>query len=236
MKGLACPCPALPQFWQLGPGFMAEGSRTQAHGQAAPLNIQVLRAQYEGLRRLQRTQTHLMVLPRGGNTPTPAESMTSAVWINKERRNSVLLEEGDPEVERMLEEAAQGHHQASESAWHTHLEIYRLAQTSYQECDPEMKTKGHFLGSQHRLPPEGDLCLLENNQQRTKAPEEAPCQCQLGGTQTKAAGCNLKTSIQGLPSIKNSQRPGKPAHYPFPQRKTPRISQAARNLGLYGPA
>lgn len=44
---------------------MAEGSRTQAPGQGPPINIQFLRAQYEGLRRQQKTQAHLMVLPKG---------------------------------------------------------------------------------------------------------------------------------------------------------------------------
>lgn len=65
MKGLACPCPALPNFLELGACLMAEGSRTQASGQGPPINVQLLRAQYEGLRRQQRTQAHLMVFPKG---------------------------------------------------------------------------------------------------------------------------------------------------------------------------
>lgn len=65
MKGLACPCPALPKFLELGTCLMAEGSRTQAPGQGPPVNIQFLRAQYEGLRKQQRTQAHLMVFPKG---------------------------------------------------------------------------------------------------------------------------------------------------------------------------
>lgn len=63
MKGL--PCPALPHCWQLGSCFMAEGSGTQAPGKEPPLSIQVLRARYEGLRRQQRAQAHLVVLPKG---------------------------------------------------------------------------------------------------------------------------------------------------------------------------
>lgn len=65
MKGLACPCPALPKFLELGTSLMAEGSRAQASGQGPPINIQFLRAQYEGLKRQQRTQAHLMVFPKG---------------------------------------------------------------------------------------------------------------------------------------------------------------------------
>lgn len=64
-KGLACPCPALPKFLELGTCLMAEGSGTQAPGQGPPINIQFLRAQYEGLRRQQKTQAHLMVFPKG---------------------------------------------------------------------------------------------------------------------------------------------------------------------------
>lgn len=65
MKGLACPCPALLNFSELGTCLMAEGSRTQTPGQGPPINIQFLRAQYEGLRRQQKTQAHLMVFPKG---------------------------------------------------------------------------------------------------------------------------------------------------------------------------
>ncbi|XP_008064367.1 uncharacterized protein C9orf152 homolog [Carlito syrichta] len=236
MKRLSCPCPALPYFWQLGSHFMAESSGTQAPGKGAPLSIRVLRAQYEGLRRQQRTQAHLLVLPRGGNTSVPAESMISTVWINKERRSSLSLGEADPEVEGMLDEAARGCLQ--ESPWRTHLEMHCLVQTFPQETHHQVEHEGKLVESDQRLPPEGDTGLFENNQitQRgVKLPEEAQHQCQLGNTQTNAVGSALKFSIQCPSSIKNPHRSGKPGHYPFPQRKTPRISQAARNLGLYGP-
>lgn len=65
MKGLPCPCPALPHFWQLGSHFMAEGSGTQAPGKGPLLSVQLLRAQYEGLRRQQKAQAHVVVLPKG---------------------------------------------------------------------------------------------------------------------------------------------------------------------------
>ncbi|KAM6182162.1 uncharacterized protein C9orf152 homolog [Erethizon dorsatum] len=238
MKGLACPCPALPHFWQLGSRFMAEGTGTQAPGQGPHVSIQYLRAQYEGLRRQQRTQAHLMVLPKEGNTPIPAESMISSVWINKERRSSLSQEEAAFEEGRMLEEADRSCLKAAGSPWHTHLEMHRLVQTFHQENIHQVKPKGQLVGSDQRLPPEEDQHLFENNQktqQGTKIPEAAQPQCQVGSTKTKTEESSLKTSIQCPSSIKNPHRPTKPAHYPFPQRKTPRISQAARNLGLYGP-
>ncbi|MBZ3871170.1 hypothetical protein SUZIE_111600 [Sciurus carolinensis] len=237
MKGLACPCPALPRFWQPGSCFMAEGSsRTQAPGQGPPVSIQLLRAQYEGLRRQQRTQAHLLVLPKGGNMNTSAGSMISAVWINKEARSSLSLEEADSEGEKILEEANSSCLQTPESPWHTYLEMHRLVQPFHCETS-QVKPKGQFVQSDQRLLP-GDPHMFKNSQktrQGTKIPETAQHQCQAGSTQTKAARPSLKTNIQFLPSIKNSHRSSKPAHYPFPQRKTPRISQAARNLGLYGP-
>ncbi|XP_011936878.1 PREDICTED: uncharacterized protein C9orf152 homolog isoform X2 [Cercocebus atys] len=202
MEGLPCPCPALPHFWQLGSRFMAEGSRTQAPGKGPPLSIHFLRAQYEGLKRQQRTQAHLLVLPKGGNAPAPAESIVNAVWINKERRSSLSLEEADSK-----DTSHQVHH------------------------------RGKLVGSDQRLPPEGDTHLSEANQmiqQATGIPEAAQLPCQVGNTQTKAVESGLKFSTQCPLSIKNPHRSGKPAYYPFPRRKSPRISQAARNLGLYG--
>ncbi|XP_004638162.1 uncharacterized protein C9orf152 homolog [Octodon degus] len=235
MKRLACPCPALPHFWQLGSRFMAEGTGTQAPGQGPQVNIQYLRAQYEGLRRQQRTQAHLMVLPKGGNTPSPAESMISAVWINKERRSSLSLEEAALGEGRILEEADRSCVQAAESPWHTHLEMYRLVQTLHQENIHQVKLKDQRVGSDQRLPPEQAQHLLESDQKTQQIPEAAQIQCQVGSTETKAEESILKTSVPCPSPIKNSHRPVKPAHYPFPQRKPPRISQAARNLGLYGP-
>ncbi|XP_006178232.1 uncharacterized protein C9orf152 homolog isoform X2 [Camelus ferus] len=239
MKGLPCPCPALPHFWQPGSRFMAESSRTQAPGKGPLLSVQLLRAQYEGLRRQQRAQSHLVVLPKGGNMPALAESMINAVWINKERRPSLSLEEVGPEAEGMLEEADQVSLRAPESPWHTQLEVHCLAQTFHQETSHQVKHKDKFTGSEQSLPQEGDPGLLEENEvtpQETMIPEAAQHGGQVGDPQTKAVGSSLNTGAQCPPSIKNPHRSGKPAHYPFPQRKTPRISQAARNLGLYGPA
>ncbi|XP_046956357.1 uncharacterized protein C9orf152 homolog [Lynx rufus] len=239
MKGLPCPCPALPHLWWLGSCFMAEGSGTQAPGKGPRLSIQLLRAQYEGLRRQQRAQAHLVVLPKGGYASAPAESMLSAVWINKERRCSLSLEEADPEAEVMLEEADRGCLQVPESPWHKHLEMHRWVQTFHQETGLQVKHKGKLMGSEQRLPQEGDPGSLENNQmtqQGTSILETARHECQEDNVQTNAAGSGLNIGIQCPPSIKNPHRSEKPAHYPFPQRKTPRISQAARNLGLYGPA
>ncbi|XP_051018493.1 uncharacterized protein C9orf152 homolog [Acomys russatus] len=238
MKGLACPCPALPNLSELGTCLMAEGSRTQAPRQGSPINIQFLRAQYDSLRRQQRTQAHIMVFPKEGAMPTPAESMTSAVWINKERRSSLSLEETNSEVEGMLEEVDRSCHQAPETPWHTYLEMRRLVQTFHLEASHQGNLKGDLSESEPRLSPEGDPDVSKNNQktqQQNKIPEAAQCQSQEGGIPLQEAGSSLQANTECLPSTKNLHRSGKPAHYPFPQRRPPRISQAARNLGLYGP-
>ncbi|XP_006887050.1 PREDICTED: uncharacterized protein C9orf152 homolog [Elephantulus edwardii] len=239
MKGLSCPCLSLPHCWQSGSSLMAEGSSPQAPGKGPLLSIQLLRAQYEGLRSRQRAQPHVVVLPKGGDMPAPAQPIMSAVWINKERRSSLSLDEAEPEAKGMPEEASRGCLQIPTSPWHTHLEMHCLAQTFCQEASHQVQHKGRLAGSDQRLAPEGDPGLFESNQraqQELEMPEAAQSQCHVGNTQAKAEESGLHRSIQcPLPS-KNLHRPGKSAHYPFPQKKTPRISQAARNLGLYGPA
>ncbi|XP_036117994.1 uncharacterized protein C9orf152 homolog [Molossus molossus] len=239
MKGLLCPCPGRcpAHFWQLGSCFMAEGSGAQALGKGPPLSIQLLRAQYEGSRQQQRA--HLVVLPKGGNAPAPAESMVSAVWINKERRRAPPQSAVGPEAAGMLAEADRGCLKVPRSPWHTHLQMHCSVQTSPQETSPQAKHKGKFTGAEQRLPQERDSGLFENKQvtqQGTMVPEAAQQECQGGKPQTKAGGCGLNNGVQCPSPVKSPRRSGKPAHYPFPQRKTPRISQAARNLGLYGPA
>ncbi|XP_054440905.1 uncharacterized protein C9orf152 homolog [Pteronotus mesoamericanus] len=239
MKGLPCPSLCLAHFWQLGSCFMADGSRTQTLGKGPPLSIQLLRAQYEGLRQQQRVQAHLVVLPKGENTPAPAEPMVSAVWINKERRHSLFLDKVDPEAAGMAEEADRGYPQVFRAPWRTHLQMHCSVQTFHQETSHRVKHKGEVTGSEQRLPREGDPGSLENKQmtqQETTIPEAVMPECPVGETPTQAVGSNVNNGIRCPSFMKNQCGSGKPAHYPFPQRKTPRISQAARNLGLYGPA
>lgn len=168
-----------------------------------------------------------------GTVSTPAESMTSAVWINKERRSSLSPEETDSEAEGMLEDVDRSCHQASETPWHTCLELHRLVHTFHVGAGHQGNPKGHLVEPELRVSPEGDADALKNNQktqQEIKIPEVSQNQSQEGCAPLPVAS----SSAQCLSSMKNL-RPGKPAYYPFPQRKPPRISQAARNLGLYGP-
>ncbi|XP_037348661.1 uncharacterized protein C9orf152 homolog [Talpa occidentalis] len=229
MKGLPCPCLTLPHFWQLGSPFMAEGSGTQAVGNRPLLSIQHLRAQYEGLRRQQRSQTHLVVYRKGEYTVAPPEAMVSSVWINKERRHSLCPEEAGPEVDQAVEEDGGGCLQAPKSPWHQHLETHRLFQTFPQESQHQTK---YSMASKQNIPQEGDPGVFENNQMTQPGTQGA---CQVDSSQTEAVGSASKVSFQCPPARRAPHRSGKRAHYPFPQRKTPRISQAARNLGLYGP-
>lgn len=184
------------------------------------------------------TVTLLCLLFLEGTMLTQAESMTSAVWINKERKSSLSPEETDSEVEGTLEDMDRSCHQAPETPWHTYLEMHRLVQTLHLETGHQGNPKGSPAESEPRLSPEGDPHVLENHhktQQETEIAEATQCQSQEGCGLLQAASSGLPTGIQCLSSTKNLHRSGKPTHYPFPQRKLPRISQAARNLGLYGP-
>lgn len=178
--------------------------------------------------------TLLCLLFLEGTMATPAESMTSAVWINKERRSSLSPEETDSEAEGMLEEVDRSCHQASETAWHTYLELHRLVQTFHLDADRQGNPKRYLVEPEPRFSPERDTEVPKNDQktqQEINIAEVAPCQSQEGCAPLQATG----SGAQCLSSTKNPHRSGKPAYYPFPQRKPPRISQAARNLGLYGP-
>lgn len=184
------------------------------------------------------TVTLLCLLFLEGTMLTQAESMTSAVWINKERKSSLSPEETDSEVEGTLEDVDRSCHQAPETPWHTYLEMHRLVQTLHLETGHQGNPKGNPAESEPRFSPEGDPHVLENHhktQQETEIAEATQCQSQEGCGPLQAASSGLPTGIQCLSSTKNLHRSGKPTHYPFPQRKLPRISQAARNLGLYGP-
>ncbi|XP_007537131.1 uncharacterized protein C9orf152 homolog [Erinaceus europaeus] len=238
MKGLPCPCPVLPHCWLLGSCLMAEGSRTPALGAGPPLSIQLLRAQYEGQRQQQRAQAHVVMLRTGGSMPAPADVVLNAVWINKERRPSLAPGEAAPEVGKGHDVADGGRLQPPESPWHTHLEMHRLGQTSHQEISGQAKHKGNVTGSEQSPRQDGDPGWSANCQgprRGSRVPEAAQSACEMTGVQTRAAaGSALNRAAQCSPG-ESPPRSRRPAHYPFPQRKNPRISQAARNLGLYGP-
>jgi len=220
--------------------FACVGSHMQCSGYLIPLAFRVwssfnLKAmsfpQREPSRDLPHPMTLLCLLFLEGIMPAPAELMTSTVWINKERRSSLSPEETDSEAEGMLEEADRSCRQAP---WHTYLELHRLVQTFHLEAGHQGNPKGYLVEPEPRLSPEGDTDVLKSSQkthQEIKISEVAQRQGQGDRAPLQVAG----SSAQGLASTKNLHRSGKPAHYPFPQRKPPRISQAARNLGLYGP-
>lgn len=171
--------------------------------------------------------------------PAPTESMINAVWINKERKSSLSPDETDSEVEEPLEEVGRSCPQTLECPWYTHLEMYRSVQSAHQEASHRMQSKDQLVGSEQRLPPDGDPHLWGNHQkaqQETQIPETTECQSHTSSPQTKTTDSSFKAGVPGLPPMRNGYRAGKPVHYPFPQRKAPRISQTARNLGLYGPA
>lgn len=92
MKGLPCPCPALPHFWQLGSPFMADGSGTQAPGKGPLLSMQLLRAQYAGLRQQKKAQAHVVVLPKGkAGQVLGAEGKGTRAWLSRGQRRARAL-------------------------------------------------------------------------------------------------------------------------------------------------
>lgn len=183
--------------------------------------------------------------------PILPESMVSAVLINKAVRRSKSFTEPAPVREVSLELGSSGSAQDS-SLWRAHLGIHRLAQTPSPGVtwDPSQCKSRPYCFDNQRLIPKGNGTL--QHMELEGACALATCS-QLGSSSTlngysKENGSEIPSTCQKpppksatsavwthqhIPSTKCTPACNKLNFYPFPSKKRPRISEAARKLGLY---
>ncbi|KAM9304012.1 uncharacterized protein C9orf152 homolog [Morus bassanus] len=219
--------------------------------QPTKMDVSLLEEQYDHIKQKQKLQSHIIVFKTGEHESVLPESMVNAVLINKKIRRPNSFREHVPVRKVRLETTGNGNVQDN-SPWRTHLGIHRLGQAPCQGVTwdlPHCKN-GPCRFDNQRLISKGNDILQPKE---LEGASELSALSQLGSSSmlnsfSKENGSNISSTCQKPPmksatstvwthqhisSTKCMPACNKLNFYPFPNKKGPRISEAARRLGLY---
>ncbi|CAI5789110.1 Hypothetical predicted protein [Podarcis lilfordi] len=254
MKEMVCFCLILSFLWEqmvkaykyMGGIFLvthlSKQRASDCSGQPTKMDVSMLEEQYDSLKQKQKLQTHIIVFKTGENETVPGESMVSAVLINKKMRKAKAFKECAPVKEVSLELPCSENIQDS-SPWRIHLEIHRLAHGEHQEvplgavqknneqvsADSEiLSLKERVMTSEELLKGSEQSAGILSEQENSSPAETTDSSYSHLTSVTSPAWTHAQISVSKLAPTSN-----KLPYYPFPQKKTHKISEAARRLGLY---
>ncbi|XP_050748234.1 uncharacterized protein C9orf152 homolog [Gymnogyps californianus] len=216
--------------------------------QPTKMDVSLLEEQYDHIKQKQKLQSHIIVFKTGEHESVLPEPMVNAVLINKKVRRSKSFTERVPVRNVRLEMTSI----QDNSPWRTHLGIHRLVQAPCQGATWDLshcKNRPCSFDNQ-RLISKGNDTLQHKE---LEGASEVSTLNQLGRSSTlnsfsKENGSNISSTCQKPPlksatsavwthqhisSTKCMPACNKLNFYPFPNKKGPRISEAARRLGLY---
>ncbi|XP_054846725.1 uncharacterized protein C9orf152 homolog isoform X1 [Eublepharis macularius] len=218
-------------------------------GQPTKMDVSLLEEQYGCLTQKQKLQTHIIVFKTGERQAVPGESMVSTVIINKKMKKAKAFKEHIPIREVSLGLPCNGNVQES-SPWRIHLGIHRLVQEEHPKSPYEaIQNKNEQLNANGETPSQEKNAISSEelltgtehsveslDEQGNSSPAEktessiwASCTDRPLKPITSPVWTRSEISACKLAPAASSKLP----YYPFPQKKTPRISEAARRLGLY---
>ncbi|KAJ7408200.1 hypothetical protein WISP_122184 [Willisornis vidua] len=215
------------------------------------MDVSILEEQYDHIKQKQKLQPHIIVYKTGEQKSLLPESMVNAVLINKKVRRSKSFT-GDVPVKEVTMETTNGANLEDDLLWRIHLGTHRLGQTPAQGVSWDLsqcKNRPWSFNNQR-------LISKENGTPQTKQLEgesELSALSQLGSSSvlnssSKENGCSISSSCQKPPLKSPTSAVWTHQHisptkcisacnklnfYPFPNKKGPKISEAARKLGLY---
>ncbi|XP_029444283.1 uncharacterized protein C9orf152 homolog [Rhinatrema bivittatum] len=219
-------------------------------GQPSKMDISLLEEQYYSIKQKQKLHTHIIVYKTGNNNPIPRESLVNTIALNKRSQKLKAFNAHIPVRRVTLDVSGNCSPQDRDAPWHTHLDIHRLVQVDYQnmpnDAKPDMNTgvrfgnerlsymeNVHMPYDKSAVPSEPSqeekTELVDSSRLLNNSTEES----QITFPRIKRKSLKSITPIAWAshPSTKLISESNK--YYPFPQKKTPKISEAARRLGLY---
>ncbi|KAM6141523.1 uncharacterized protein C9orf152 homolog [Phoenicopterus ruber ruber] len=229
----------------------SEQQASDRNKQPTKMDISLLEEQYDHMKQKQKLQSHIIVFKTGECESVLPESMVNAVLINKKVRRSKSFTECVPVRKVRLETTSSGNVQDN-SLWRTHLGIHRTVQAPCQGVPWDLshcKNRPCSFDNQ-RLIAKGNGTLQHKE---LEGSSELSALSQLRSLSmldsfSKENGSNISSTCQKPPlksatsavwthqhisSTKCMPACNKLNFYPFPNKKGPRISEAARKLGLY---
>ncbi|XP_057254300.1 uncharacterized protein C9orf152 homolog [Pezoporus wallicus] len=213
------------------------------------MDVSFLEEQYDHIKQKQKLQSHVIVFKTGEHESVISESMVNTVIINKKVRSKSFTEHV-PVRKVRLEMTSSGNTQDN-SLWHTHLGIHRLVQAPYQGVTQDVShcKNGLCNFDKQRLISQGNSTLQPKELEEANelsAPSQLRSSSMLNSF-SKQNGSSISSTCpkppksatsavwthQHISPTKCTSACNKLNFYPFPNKKGPRISEAAKRLGLY---
>uniref|UniRef100_A0ACB8FWQ9 Uncharacterized protein n=1 Tax=Sphaerodactylus townsendi TaxID=933632 RepID=A0ACB8FWQ9_9SAUR len=185
----------------------------------------------------------------GEHEMVPEGPVVSTVLVNKKMRKTKAFKEPIPIREVSLGLPCSGNMQES-SPWRIHLGIHRLVEGEHSKApwevaqnanrqiyaDSETPSQEESTTSSEELLTGSEQSIEPVSKQGNSSPAEKTKSSIPAGC-TEAPMTSMTSPVRTRSEISVSKlapaAASKLAYYPFPQKKTPRISEAARRLGLY---
>lgn len=167
--------------------------------------------------------------------------MINTVLINKKSGKAKTLKEHIPTREVNLELPCSQNVQES-SPWRIHLGIHRIAQGEHLKtsCDVGQNKNEEIRNDSIKLLEEESRIsqgeLLTGSEQSIKLLSKQGNSSPVEKTGSSSSLTSVTSLVWTHPQISASKfapSGSKLPYYPFPQKKSPRISEAAKRLGLY---
>ncbi|XP_073533833.1 uncharacterized protein C9orf152 homolog [Phyllobates terribilis] len=209
---------------------LADGTR-----KLCKMDIHRLEEQYNGIKEKQKLRTHIIVFKSGDNELILREPDVNTVQINERVRKHKAFKDQIPVKEVTLELSDKNYLKGRNGTWHAHLNIHRMVQLSSR---PALETSTPDKTVLF------DRLLSSGEPVNFPAPSTTTVEMKgLNGDHYSVSSVRRKSSLKNpipaswsqypFPTSKPTSPTEKLLYYPFPQKKNPRISEAARKLGLY---
>ncbi|KAM6314841.1 uncharacterized protein C9orf152 homolog [Aegotheles albertisi] len=219
--------------------------------QPTEMDVSLLEEQYDHIKQKQKLQSHIIVFKTGQHESVLPESMVNAVLINKKVGRSKSFTECFP-VRKVRLETTSSSNVQDNSPWRTHLGIHRLVQAPCQGATWDLShckdrpcsfdnqrliSKGNSTLQPKELEGESELSafsqLGSSGMFNSFGKENSSNISSTGQKSPLKSATSAVWTHQHISSTKCTPACNKLNFYPFPNKKGPRISEAARRLGLY---
>ncbi|XP_041102506.1 uncharacterized protein C9orf152-like [Polyodon spathula] len=232
----------------IGVSHASSKEATHSDKHATEMDVTLLKEQYRCIRK--KLRTHVVWFKTANNEEMSGKPLVTVVSINQNVRKAKAFEVEMPFKE--IQFHFPGNLQDYESPWHTHLGIYHSTQTEHRNTGTAEEI-AKTMDSGEWPSPTADPSLtkdispscqqlLEEQAVDTSAADsqsdvpDRTSNCCLGDSLAHRPRKSLTPAIQtGQQSLVAYKPPSstKLLCYPFPQKKCPKKSEAARRLGLY---
>ncbi|XP_053568920.1 uncharacterized protein C9orf152 homolog [Bombina bombina] len=226
--------------------YVTHPSKDPAAGtrKLSKMDISRLEEQYYCITQKQKQQSHIIVFKSGNNELISGEPVVSTVPVNERVKKQKVFKEQVPVKDVALEVPDKNYLQDYSGPWHAHLNIHRMGQVDCHvaleggktEAEKERSFENKKLSFNRMLSYE----KLPINDTGLNIKER---KLSFTGEIHQVHSVYRKSSLNNtispswthhqFPSSKPTSPTERVFYYPFPQKKSPRISETARKLGLY---